>query len=510
MKLALTFLNFNKPKEKHMLSSLLHQKKIQFLFAFLLGALSVLAFPPFSYLFVLFVSIPGFLFLLDMQENKKGGFWVASFFGFSHFIFSLSWISNALKISPQFEPLIPMALIAPALFGFYVGLSGFFACFTPKGFKRTLVFAIFWGFMEWIRSFFLTGFSWNLLSSVWVEFLPMLQTLSLIGPYLLSSLTLLFFALPLFLYKKKDYKISLGLLFIFLILSLFGFERIAPNKSVLGIKLRLVQPNIAQTDKWNKSIREENFMKQIKLTRKDMPKDVTHIIWPEASMDYYMETPLFQEFVITALNQGQRLISGAVRLIDRKKLTVANSILVINDLGYIENVYDKHHLVPFGEYIPLKDFLPFQKIVQSQGEFQKGNGKKTFFLPNTPAVGFSVCYEIIFPLEVISAPRPKWILNVANDAWYGISAGPYQHLASAQMRAVEEGLPVIRDTNSGISAVISPFGEILKQLPLGSQGVLDSTLPMELHSTLYSKTKNIPLFLVAFGVLLFLFFKKRE
>ena len=211
---------------------------------------------------------------------------------------------------------------------------------------------------------------------------------------------------------------------------------------------------------------------------------------------------------ISALQQDALLITGSLRLADPQSHQIASSIMVINDVGEIIRYYDKSHLVPFGEYMPLRGWLNLEKLVPIGADFKAGNGVKTIGLPNAPKVGLLDCYEVIFPHEVVDEKyRPSWIVNVTNDTWYGLSAGPYQHLASAQTRAVEEGLPLIRVANSGISALISPYGEILYYLPLGMQGVIDVRLPKAIKNIpFYAQKGNIIPLGMALACLLIAFF----
>ena len=189
-----------------------------------------------------------------------------------------------------------------------------------------------------------------------------------------------------------------------------------------------------------------------------------------------------------ALPQGSVLLTGAMREIDPAYHNVANSIFIMDDLTDIHAVYDKAHLVPFGEYMPLRNILPIQKIVPIAADMVAGHSVMTTPVLNTLPASLLVCYEVIFSGQVVDKNnRPAWIFNATNDGWYGLSDGPYQHLAMTRMRAVEEGLPLIRAANTGISAIIDPYGQILKSLPLGTEGVIDGDLPSALPPTPYAK-----------------------
>ncbi|NCB09832.1 MAG: apolipoprotein N-acyltransferase, partial [Bacteroidia bacterium] len=187
---------------------------------------------------------------------------------------------------------------------------------------------------------------------------------------------------------------------------------------------------------------------------------------------------------ISALHQEEVLITGSLR--QTKDGLFANSALILNDVGQIVGFYDKTHLVPFGEYVPFRKFFPFPKLVDLPMDFVAGEKVRTVSIPNAPPAGILICYETIFSGQVVDKKhRPEWLINLVNDGWYGDSAGPYQHLGMAQMRAVEEGLPLVRVAGTGISAVIDPYGRIQKRIPFNRQGILDSSLPRALPPTIY-------------------------
>ena len=371
-------------------------------------------------------------------------------------------------------------------------------------FARILAFAGWITLFEWIRSWLFTGFPWNLTGSVWTAWLPVLQMACVTGVYGLSLFSILWFAIPFLLYKKQ-YSLAIADFLTFVFIATFGFLRLysITPEYVWAVKLRLVQLNIEQTLKWEPGLAEENFMKHINLSRSKKQEKITHILWSETASPYPLDSDEnARAMTMHATGQDVTLITGSLRVVvdeKTKEKQYANSIFVINDLSEIESFYDKSHLVPFGEYVPLRGILPFDKIVPIGSDIKEGSGPKTVRIPNAPPAGMLVCYEIIFPHQVVdeTQPRPKWLINVTNDGWYGNSAGPYQHLASAQMRAVEEGLPVVRVAGTGISAIIYPWGEIMSSLALKTQGVLDGRLPKDMETiTIYARLGNsIPLIL---------------
>ena len=483
--------------------------KKYYLLAFLIGALSSFAFAPHYQIWLLFITYSIFFWLLIKSQNKKQLFINGFSFGFGIGAVSMSWLVHALLIAPEafgmLVPLVPLGF--GLLFGIFFALPAFFSYYIKNITGRILFFAGLFTIFEWIRSWLFTGFPWNLTGSVWTSFLPILQMASFNGVYGLTLFSLIWFAIPFLLYKKQ-YPLAIFSIFSFLLTFGLGALRLNEMKPefVWGVELRLVQPNIQQTLKWDENEAEENFMKHIRLSKSKGYEKITHTLWSETAVPYPLDiNDEIRAMTMMAVKQDGTLITGALRIADKEKKQLANSIFVLNDFGNIVSFYDKSHLVPFGEYVPLRGFLPLEKIVPIASDLKEGQGVRTIRIPNAPPAGMLVCYEVIFPHAVVDKKyRPSWLINATNDGWYGISAGPYQHLASAQMRAVEEGLPVVRVAGTGISAVIYPWGEIIDSLPLGTAGVLDTKLPKELKKVpLYARLGNsIPLFFS----LMFIFF----
>jgi apolipoprotein N-acyltransferase len=276
---------------------------------------------------------------------------------------------------------------------------------------------------------------------------------------------------------------------------------------VENVKLRLMQPNLQQDVRFNYSAKAEVMQKYLALSdRATGPqstgvRDATILIWPESAFPFFLsrEADAMAQ-IAELLPKGTVLITGAVRAPDLPpgtRVTRAyNSIYVIDHDGSILSFYDKLHLVPFGEYLPFQDWmekLGFVQLTKVQGGFIPGERRRTMELPRAPRMLPLICYEAIFPGDVASRDdRPGWIVNLTNDGWFGISTGPYQHLQQTRVRAIEEGLPVVRVANTGISAVIDPVGRIVARLDLGVEGVLDSRLPAAIAPTFYARTGDIP------------------
>jgi apolipoprotein N-acyltransferase len=242
-------------------------------------------------------------------------------------------------------------------------------------------------------------------------------------------------------------------------------------------------------------------------------RDAGILIWPESAFPFFLTREADAMAQISdLLPKGTILITGSVRAPDLPpgtKITRAyNSIYAIDHDGSVLSIYDKLHLVPFGEYLPYQDWmekLGFVQLTKVQGGFIPGARRRTLEFPNAPRALPLICYEAIFPGSVaVGDERPGWIVNLTNDGWFGISTGPYQHLQQARLRAIEQGLPVVRAANTGISAVIDPLGRMIARLGLGIEGVLDSGLPSAIAPTIYARTGDIPAAVIVAAALIFI------
>jgi len=306
-------------------------------------------------------------------------------------------------------------------------------------------------------------------------------------------------------------------------MTLYGAVRLSlhPTGMVEGVKLRIMQPNLPQDAKFNYSAKAAVMRKYLSLSEKASGpgdpglRDKTLLIWPEAAFPFFLTREadaMAQIDDLLAEGKGTVLITGAIRLPDLPEggpnTRAYNSIYVIDHDHGVVSVYDKLHLVPFGEYLPLQDWmegkLGLEELTKIQGGFIPGTVHRTLRIPNAPRALPLVCYEAIFP-EALATPddRPGWMVNLTNDSWFGLSTGPHQHLQQARLRAIEQGLPLVRAANSGISAVIDPVGREVALLGLGLEGVLDSGLPAPIAPTIYTRVGDIPAaVLVALALLL--------
>lgn len=464
-------------------------------FAFSLGVLLTLTMPPVGAWPLLFPALGGLFLLLQQPASFRraalDGFW----FGFGFCLTSFYWIAISLLVdAAQFGWLIPFAVFglnaALALFWVLLGGAMFAARHLPVCVKPVF-FAVAWLGIELLRSHIFTGFPWNLLASAWASYDITLQPLYWLGAYGYGVLTAFFAAfamLPLLPQPPARAKLGAVCAVLALVLALgAGVWRLqhAHVEYAQGVQLRLVQASIPQDLKWDPAKRAEGVQKYISLSQQAADVPPTHIIWPESAVPYVLEenTPL-ADALREALQPNATLITGSLRVGERVAATpmppLYNSVQVMNAEGQVVSHYDKEHLVPFGEYIPLRGWIPLEKkITAGMQDFARGYGQPALVIPQAPAAVALICYEVIFPSQVAArANHVQWMVNVTNDGWFGNSSGPYQHLAMARMRAVEQGLSVVRVANNGISAVIDPYGRVIKQLDLNAVGVIDSALPI--------------------------------
>ncbi len=499
----------------------------KFFQAFCSGSLLNLAFAPFNFFIITFFSLSVFFLLLEKKLQKKEIFWLGFAFGFGHFLFGVYWIAISLLVdAASFAWLIPFALtLIPAALAIYIAGFALFYKFVSRYFKieflwhKIVIFAFSWLVFEILRSVLFSGFPWNLLGYIWLFNINFAQAAAFFGVYGLSFVAVLFSLFPLFFLRSQKLNLSdkffAGfLLLLFLTNFCFGLWRISQNPNQnLDTKIRLVQGNIRQEMKWDPQQKYQNLLKHINLTNQKDLSEIAAVLWSETSVPYPINDS--QELMIElqkAVPPQGVLITGGLRLsyFDYAKTQLSqvwNSIFSISRNGF--EFYDKSHLVPFGEYVPLEKYLPFiSKITDGAVGFSEGEGNKTL---QNAAFSFSplICYEIIFSDKIIDRKnRPQLLVNLTNDAWFGNSSGPYQHLNMARMRAIEYGIPLARVANSGVSVFVDPFGKILQKIDLNQEGFFDANLVKSLEPTLYSKYSWRPLALALMSVFLFLVITK--
>lgn len=503
--------------------------------AFAAGAVSTLALPPFDAWPLLFLTFPVLVWLIDgAAAGRFGGAVTAAItgwlFGFGYFLAGLYWIGYAFLVDAKtFGWLLPIAVTAlPAGLAVFFALGcGFARLIWLRGPLRILSLAVALTVSEWLRGHVLTGFPWNAVGYTITGPLVLAQGAAVVGLWGLTFIAVAVFASPAALADEKGIDtqrpwlpLAAGLL-VLALLAGFGAWRLArtPTQFVDNVRLRIMQPNLPQDEKFNYANKHQVMNRYLALSERSTGpestgmRDVTHLIWPESAFPFFLtREPDALAQIAALLPQESVLITGAARFAETapgKGGRAYNSVYVIDHDGTVLSVYDKVHLVPFGEYLPFQNLLEKAGLVQLtkvRGGFLSGDRHRAFEAPRAPRFLPLVCYEIIFPRQIVPhGERPAWLLNVTNDAWFGISTGPHQHFRQAKIRAIEEGLPLVRAANNGISAVVDPVGRVIRKLPLGTEGVLDSRLPRPLTQPLYPRIGDTGTGLAAAGILVLIF-----
>jgi apolipoprotein N-acyltransferase len=500
--------------------------------AFFAGAVGALALAPISFFPALFITMTVAVWLIDgsVQTSKLSHLHGISFtksaraaaidgwfLGFGYFLAGLWWLGSAFLVeADKFAWAIPFAV---------GGLPAVLACFTGLGFAvarlvwstgagRIFALAFGLGVTEWARGYVATGFPWNAFGMALGSHPWLAQPAAWVGLYGLTILSIIIFASPACLADRTatGQRATRMAMFGFVLLGLVAAGSSlrlwqANTDTVPGVKLRLMQPNLPQDAKFRAENKEAILRHYLTLSdRATSPEtsgvgDVTHLIWPESAFPFLLHRDAGTLAKLGAfLTPSTLLITGAARaeeplraqrLMGEMDLNYFNSVQVLDASGEIIATYDKAHLVPFGEYVPFAGLLEqfgVRHLVHIPGGFEAADHRQLLDIPGLPLASALVCYEAIFPGDAVPAhaQRPGLLLNVTNDGWFGATFGPYQHFSQARLRAIEEGLPLVRVANTGISAVIDGYGRVWRELPLNVEGVIDSALPRALPPTLFS------------------------
>lgn len=474
------------------------------------GAVGALAMPPLGLWPALAVSLTAAVWLLDgtgSARDRRGatlrraavaGWW----WGVGYHAAGLWWIGAAFLVEADvFAWLLPAGVLGlPAVLAVFPALGFALArLLWSPGPARLFGLALGLTLSEWLRGHLFTGFPWNVFGLALGQNLWLMQTASLVGLWGLTAIATLLLATPATLGTEDRRAARFGppaaAACLLLLMAAFGALRLEGSEvePVAGVKLRLMQPNLTQDAKFRPAQGGAILSGYLALSdRPTSPQtsglaDVTHLVWPESAFPFLLHRePNALAQIAEALPPGAVLLTGAARqeqVPGERGGRFYNSIQAISSDGAVTATYDKVHLVPFGEYVPhlldsMLRSIGIREFVHIPGGFTPGERRAPMRIEGLPLVAGSVCYEAIFPDEVLpEGPRPGLILNVTNDGWFGRTPGPYQHLAQARLRSVETGLPLVRAANTGISAVIDPYGRVWGSLPLGQEGVLDSGLP---------------------------------
>jgi len=518
--------------------------------AFVAGAFGALAMAPVDFFPALFVPMMAAVWLIDGSsrafkgegwrnaaalwsalEAARDGWWL----GFGFFVAGLWWLGAAFLVEPdQFAWAMPFAVLGlPAVLALFTGLGFAIArLLWSAGPGRVMALAFGLGVSEWLRGVVATGFPWNAFGMALGGNGVLAQPAALVGLYGLNVLAVLIFAAPACLAdgarghpgrSRSVVPVLLGLGLLALI-GVGGVLRLsgAPSDMVAGVRLRIMQPNMPQDESFRSEYKDQILDRYMTLSdRATSPRtsgvsDVTHLIWPESAFPFVLSRDAAALARLGAfLGQGTVLVTGAARMDEvargarlpgESNALYYNSIQALAHGGEIVASYDKTHLVPFGEYLPFSGLLEsfgLRHFVHIPGGFEPGSRRRLLEVPGLPPAAALVCYEAIFPGEAVpddgAGERPGLLLNVTNDGWFGNTAGPYQHFAQARLRAVEEGLPLVRAANTGLSAVVDGYGRVLQKLPLGSEGVIDSLLPRPAPPTYFSGNPLTGLLILLFS-----------
>ena len=495
------------------------------------GAIGALALAPVDFAPAMIIPMCAAVWLIDGSSRGEASGRIASllkprscftaagagwWWGFGYFLAGFWWLGAAFLVEPSKDAWampfgvlgVPMVLaVFPAL-GFALA-----RCLWSSGATRVIALAAALGLSEWLRGHVFTGFPWNTYGMAFGDGPILGQVASVVGSPGLTLIAVALCAAPAVLADVRSGRgatsriVPAGLALIaVLALVVFGIVRVpsGPLPDVPGVKLRIVQPNVAQDANFSYANKDKILADYLELSdRATSPDraglgDVTHLIWPESAFPFILaRDPDALQTIGNALPPGTLLVTGAARMSasgDAAQPTYFNSIQIVASGGTILDSYDKVHLVPFGEYLPFDSLLRrtgLTHFVHVPGGFTPGARHRLLDVPGLPPVIPLICYEAIFPDELLprglDGERAGVILNVTNDGWFGRTAGPYQHFAQARLRAIETGLPLVRAANTGISAVLDPYGRVMSSLPLGARSVLDANLPTKIESTIYRR-----------------------
>ncbi|GAB4382506.1 apolipoprotein N-acyltransferase [Albidovulum sp.] len=461
-------------------------------------------------------GLGGLLWLAGGCRGLGPALWLGWLAGLGHFAGSLFWIVEPFLVEPdRYGWMAPFALVfmvaGMALFWAFAGAVSALGRNRPS---RVAGFAAGLAISDLVRSHVLTGFPWALIGHVWIG-TPVAQAAALVGPVGLSALTVLIAALPV-APARRPARAAAAVASLALLGGLWwgGTARLAEATAPRADapRIRLIQPNAAQHLKWRADMWRIFVERQLAQTAEPAEAPLDLVVWPETAVPFLLERagPFLHNMALAS--GGVPIATGIQRM---EGTRVFNSLAVIDGAGQVQAVYDKWHLVPFGEYIPFGDLalgLGISAFAAQEGNgYTPGPGARVLDLGRIGKVLPLICYEAIFPQDLNAAEeRADWILQITNDGWFGTLAGPYQHLAQARLRAIEQGLPLLRAANTGISAVIDARGRILQSLPLDSEGVIDTALPPALPPTPYSRTGDIPATMLALAALLSLLVLRRH
>lgn len=497
--------------------------------AFSSGILPVLAFSPLDLFPVAFIAIVPLLISLR-DKGFKESFYQGMMSGFVYFLGTVYWVSHSMHVYgyvPIAATLFAVVLLCLYL-ALYVGVfSIFFSYLCDRSAVPASVTAPFlWVALEFIRTYALTGFPWSVLGYTQYSFLTLIQIADITGVYGISFLIvavngMLFDVITYksnnagpFLSARRSFRTSIVFTAVLLLLAIsYGITQRGTVNDSRQVRAGVIQGNIPQDRKWDKAFQHDVIQRYEKLTNEASAESPDLIVWPESALPFIFgaQKELTEEIVDFQKQLGSYLLFGSVTARGGRGANsrLANSALLLSPEGNVISTYDKMHLVPFGEYVPLKKFLPFiDKLVTAVGDFEPG---KEYVVMETPfaKLGNLICYEIIFPglVREFVHHGAGVLVTITNDAWFGRTSAPYQHFAMAVFRAVENRVPVIRAANTGISGFIDPEGRIVNKSEIFVEASLTESVPLGRVTSAYTRFGDVFAWLCTAGSLLMIFLR---
>jgi apolipoprotein N-acyltransferase len=490
--------------------------------ALLLGVLLAAAQAPLSLWPLAFLAFIGLLHLDDGGIDlaaKRRSFFTLFAFCYGYFVAGHYWIGISFFVdAAKFAVLLPLPVLGlPIVLAVFPATGAWLAWLIARGHRLAYMLLMPFGWLvgEWLRGHVGTGFSWNLIGYIWGDWPVAMQLAAYIGAQGLGLLTMLAASgIAVALAPGRRLALVLPALFA-LAMGLVALRMPADIAMQPDVHLRLVQPSIEQTLKWQDDLRQQHLQQHVALSLQVTDKPLTHVIWPETAIPYLLEEePGLRDALAKRLAPGTVLITGAPRREalsgNPRDIAIYNSVFALGSDAQISARYDKIHLVPFGEYLPFRSLLKplgLDAVAAGAVDFSAGRDAAPIAIPGLPFARVLICYEAIFPDESMqqfdgSTPAAGMLLNLTNDAWFGRSSGPYQHFAAARFRAVEQGLPLVRAANNGISAIVDPYGRVTSRLGLDEVGVVDGGLPAAMaQRPPYARIGDAPLLAFAIVIL---------
>ncbi len=501
----------------------------EFLLLLILGGLTTLSLPPFNYFIINFFTFSiflGFLFKkLNKRNDKKIFFFYGWLFGFGYFLTNLYWITISLTFDKSLNFLIPIALILiPSFLALFYGLITLIFCLiNPKNILSAFFgFSVLFGIIEFIRGIILSGFPWNLVIYSFSKNLSFLSILSIMGTYSLNLIVISFFTVPIiYVLRKSKKEIAICIFFLLLPIIFYlsgNFQKkqfLKKELNEIPYTVRVVASNITLDRFYNNTHNTEDIINELISLSSPVSNEKVFYLWPEGIIPnvYQNEIHLYKEIFTQNFDKNHFIGFGITnKKLFSKEYQFYNSFSIFDyKLNLVEN-YNKNNLVPFGEFLPLENFLKLiglKVITNNFGSFTKGKERNIVKIKKNTLEEFKflplICYEIIYSGNLTKNYDFDFIVNISEDGWFGASVGPHQHFAHSIFRAIENGKYILRSSNNGISAIINPLGEVEKKIDFGESGFIDFKMKRDFDKTIYSKYGN-KIFLILILLYIFLTF----